>query len=91
MAGVVLDRLVDRRIGRLGLQVQAHAAAEVDLDCVEAPGRERVDVLLVVAIAALVSPAAAFSARVGVQADTKAGGVECVASASSFRAATARG
>ena len=77
MAEVVHDRLVEGLVGARRFQALAHAAAEIDLDRVKAPRRERVDVLLVVPVAALRGSAAAFGARVGVEADLQAGGVQC--------------
>ena len=59
-----------------GFEAQCRAAAEVDLDRVDAPRGERVDVLLVVAVAALPGAAAAVAPGVGVEAEAQAGGVE---------------
>jgi hypothetical protein len=60
-------------VGCGGVQVVFSAAAEVDLDRVEAPRRERVDVLLVVAVAALARSPAPMQSRIGVEADQQTG------------------
>ena len=71
MAGVGLDRRVKFRVRGGRVQAIFDAAAEVDLDRVKAPRGERVDVLLVVAIAALPRAAAAVRPGIGVQTDAK--------------------
>src|SRR5207245_2406391 len=70
------DGGVKGRICAGGTKLIFRAAAEVELDRVEAPRGERVDVLLVVAPAALPGASAAVAAGVRVDARQEAGGVQ---------------
>src|SRR5439155_8776514 len=71
-----LDRGVKGRVRGRGVQLLFGAAAEVELDSVEPPRRERVHVPLVVAAAALSRAAAAVAPGVGVDARQQPGGVQ---------------
>src|SRR5439155_11533461 len=78
VAGVRQQRVTELAVGGRRVELHLRSAAEVDFERVVTPGGELVGILLVVPVASLPSPAAAVTARIGIDPREQALGVDIV-------------